>query len=100
MRVDLGALGQVGTALQQTAPPATSIVAHDLPQTDIRDRDAVARAIDESRPDLVINCAAFTQVDDAETRAATRRSRRMALLRESSPSSRRERRRAIHSPVD
>jgi len=65
-----GSLGQVGSALQETAPPSASIVAHDLDQTDIRDRAAVDRAIADSKPDIVINCAAFTNVDGAESRAS------------------------------
>lgn len=64
----LGALGQVGKALHQTTPQSVTVIGHDLPQTDICQRDSVARAIDESRPDLIINCAAFTKVDDAEAR--------------------------------
>src|SRR4051812_8134906 len=64
-----GALGQVGSALQRSAPPAISIVAHDLEQTDICDRAAVERAIADATPDIIINCAAFTNVDGAETRA-------------------------------
>jgi len=62
----LGALGQVGRALQHTAPASAALIAHDLEQTDICDRDAIARAIDDVRPDVVINCAAYTKVDDAE----------------------------------
>ena len=65
----LGALGQVGSALQRTAPSSALVVARDLPDTDVCDRAAVARAIDEARPNVVINCAAFTKVDDAETQA-------------------------------
>lgn len=64
-----GASGQVGSALQQTAPPSVAVVAHDLDTTDIRDRAAVTRAIADARPDVVINCAAFTNVDGAEARA-------------------------------
>jgi len=64
----LGAFGQLGNALQKTAPQNATVIGRDLPQTDICQRDSVARAIDESRPDLIINCAAFTKVDDAETR--------------------------------
>jgi len=64
----LGASGQVGSALQQTAPARAVVAAHDLDQTDIRDRSAVTRAIDDARPDVVINCAAFTNVDGAESR--------------------------------
>jgi len=62
----LGASGQVGSALQQTAPSSIIVVAHDLDRTDIRDSGAVARAIADARPDVVINCAAFTNVDGAE----------------------------------
>lgn len=64
----LGASGQVGTALQQTAPPSAAIAAQDLAQTDICDRNAVANALREVHPTVVINCAAFTQVDDAESK--------------------------------
>ena len=63
-----GSLGQVGNALQETAPKSTVIVAHDFAETDIRDRAAIAKTLRESQPDVVINCAAFTKVDDAETR--------------------------------
>ena len=62
----LGALGQVGRALQQTAPASAVLVSHDLEQTDICDRDAITRTISDVQPDVVINCAAFTKVDDAE----------------------------------
>jgi dTDP-4-dehydrorhamnose reductase len=61
-----GASGQVGTALQQTIPPSWTVAAHDL-ETDIRQEAAVAAAIDRERPDVIINCAAFTNVDGAES---------------------------------
>lgn len=64
-----GASGQVGLALQQTAPSSVAVTAHDLAQTDIRHRDAVSRAIDDAKPEVVINCAAFTNVDGAELHA-------------------------------
>ena len=62
-----GASGQVGTALQHCVPRDVVVIPHDTPQTDIRDREAVARAIGGVHPGVVINCAAFTRVDDAET---------------------------------
>jgi dTDP-4-dehydrorhamnose reductase len=61
-----GALGQVGRALQQTVPQGWSVVAHDLAETDIRREGDVAAAIDTARPDAIVNCAAFTNVDGAE----------------------------------
>jgi len=64
-----GASGQVGSALRQIAPSSMTVVAHDLDETDIRDRSAVDRAIADAQPELIINCAAFTNVDGAESRA-------------------------------
>jgi dTDP-4-dehydrorhamnose reductase len=63
----LGASGQLGTALQRSAPRTASFVAHDVGETDICDANAVARALRESRAEVVFNCAAFTRVDDAES---------------------------------
>ncbi|MEG8277537.1 dTDP-4-dehydrorhamnose reductase [Streptomyces sp. AHA2] len=37
---------------------------------DVTDAEAVHRAVAEHRPDVVVNCAAWTAVDDAETREA------------------------------
>jgi len=62
-----GASGQVGLALQQTAPPGIHIVAHDLAETDIRRADSVRAAVESTGPDLIVNCAAFTNVDAAES---------------------------------
>lgn len=61
-----GASGQVGRALQGTAPASANVIAHDVHETDVRDAQAVARAIEDARPDIIINCAAFTGVDAAE----------------------------------
>jgi len=48
--------------------PSHSVVAVDLDELDITDSGRVADAIVGMRPDLVINCAAFTQVDACETK--------------------------------
>lgn len=63
----LGAAGQLGRELCATAPANVAITAVDAADGDIRDRDAVARLFRESKPDVVINCAAFTNVDGAES---------------------------------
>jgi dTDP-4-dehydrorhamnose reductase len=41
----------------------------DLPELDIVDAQSVARAFEQTRPDAVVNCAAWTDVDGAETHA-------------------------------
>jgi dTDP-4-dehydrorhamnose reductase len=63
----LGATGQVGTALQLCAPPSAIVIAHDEGTTNICDAGALEPAIRDARPDVILNCAAFTKVDDAET---------------------------------
>ena len=65
----LGALGQAGQALVATAPPSALVVAHDAGDTDVRDSDAVERTFADAKPQVVMNCAAFTNVDEAESRA-------------------------------
>lgn len=64
-----GAAGQVGTELQRLAPADTIVVAVDRPEADIRRRDDIARVARESKPHVVFNCAAFTNVDAAEAAA-------------------------------
>jgi dTDP-4-dehydrorhamnose reductase len=39
----------------------------DLPELDLVDADATARFVDDFAPDAVINCAAYTAVDQAES---------------------------------
>ena len=44
-----------------------TVVALTRQRLDISDRDAVTRMLDETRPDAVLNCAAYTNVDGAES---------------------------------
>jgi dTDP-4-dehydrorhamnose reductase len=62
-----GADGQLGTEIQPLLEPH-DVVAVDLPELDITDRALVLGAMHEIRPDVVINCAALTAVDDCETK--------------------------------
>ena len=59
-----GAYGQLGGELCRWLGP--DAVALDVDTLDLTDGPAVARTFDTMRPDAVINCAAYTQVDRAE----------------------------------
>ncbi len=61
-----GARGQVGRALVNRASSAFDVVGLDRESLDIADKDAVVRAVEEHRPDIVVNAAAYTAVDRAE----------------------------------
>jgi dTDP-4-dehydrorhamnose reductase len=65
-----GSAGMLGFALRESCPRDVTLLGADLPETDIRDPDAVARALREARADAVLNAAAFTNVDDCEAREA------------------------------
>jgi dTDP-4-dehydrorhamnose reductase len=64
----LGGAGQVGRELCRLRwPVGYSLVALDRGGIDIADRDAVFDLLDRERPDCVINAAAYTAVDRAES---------------------------------
>jgi dTDP-4-dehydrorhamnose reductase len=67
--VIFGAGGQVGKALAATAPVGAFVTTLDRSAVDITDRKAVATALGDIAPDLVINAAAYTAVDKAESDA-------------------------------
>lgn len=65
-----GRNGQVGGALADLLPqasPGHEIIAVDRSQLDLSSLDQVRRVVQEIRPQLVINAAAYTAVDLAET---------------------------------
>ena len=47
------------------------VVAYSRQELDIADVNAVRRVLSESRPEIVLNCAAYTNVDGAETNTET-----------------------------
>jgi dTDP-4-dehydrorhamnose reductase len=61
-----GARGQVGQVLRATCPHAEAVFL-DRATADLRDLRAVERTIAQTRPQLVINAAAYTSVDGAES---------------------------------
>jgi dTDP-4-dehydrorhamnose reductase len=63
-----GAKGQLGTELMRQGPDrGFSAFPVDLPEVDITGPDPVRAAIRDAGASLVINCAAYTQVDMAES---------------------------------
>ena len=63
--------GQVATELRALSGGAHTITALDRAGADLTDPAACAAAIAERAPDAVINAAAYTAVNDAETHEAT-----------------------------
>lgn len=62
-----GANGQVGWHLQRTLAPMGELLAIDVEEVDLTDLDAVGRTVREFAPDVVVNAAAYTAVDKAES---------------------------------
>jgi dTDP-4-dehydrorhamnose reductase len=65
-----GAGGQLATELLISAPEGWSVEAIAEVDLDIRDAAAVTAAVKGWRPDLILNAAAYTAVDRAESEAA------------------------------
>src|ERR1044071_6822930 len=63
-----GASGQLAAGLLREFADC-EVVVHTHATLDVTDVDAVPRAVDDAAPNLIINCAAFNLVDDAETRS-------------------------------
>ncbi|TFG65941.1 MAG: dTDP-4-dehydrorhamnose reductase [Nitrospirales bacterium] len=61
-----GAKGQLGQALQAQFVDH-EVIAWDIQDLDISQLEQVRKAVNQLRPDILINAAAFTQVDQAET---------------------------------
>ena len=65
-----GGSGQVGFELQRALAPVAEVVAPGfggLPRIDVTDFAALEQAVATAGPDVVINAAAYTAVDKAET---------------------------------
>ncbi len=65
----LGRQGQVGWELARTLAPLGPVIALARADLDLRDADAIRRTVRSARPRLIVNAAAYTEVDRAETQA-------------------------------
>ena len=62
-----GSRGLLGAAVAREFSQGHEVVALDRKGLDITAADAVASVVGHERPDLLVNCAAYNDVDGAET---------------------------------
>ena len=63
----IGKNGQVGWELHRTLAPLAEVVAVDYPEINFTDVPALRQFVTGTRPSVVVNAAAYTAVDKAET---------------------------------
>jgi dTDP-4-dehydrorhamnose reductase len=63
----VGRTGQVGYELRRCLGPVASVTAVDFPEIDLTRPESVRPVIRDARPEVIINAAAYTAVDKAET---------------------------------
>jgi dTDP-4-dehydrorhamnose reductase len=63
----IGKNGQVGFELHRALSTIGDIVAMDFPEIDLADADSICRAVRESTPRIIVNAAAYTAVEKAES---------------------------------
>ena len=62
-----GSKGQVATALAERAGNGVEIIALARPAFSLEDRASVLAGLEAARPDVIVNAAAYTAVDKAES---------------------------------
>ena len=62
-----GRNGQVGWELERSLQPIGAVTAVDRNRCDLLDLDALRATLDEVRPQLIVNAAAYTAVDKAQS---------------------------------
>jgi dTDP-4-dehydrorhamnose reductase len=65
-----GKIGQVGWELRRTLAPMSQLVCVDYPDVDLTNPDSIRQWIQSSSPEIIVNAAAYTAVDKAETETA------------------------------
>jgi len=69
----IGKNGQVGAELEGFLPRVAQVVALQRQELNLSEPDRIRQTIDRVRPQIIINAAAYTAVDKAETDEATAR---------------------------
>ena len=71
MRILLtGRNGQVGWELERSLAPLGEVIALDRARLDLSDPAAIQRVVRDARPEVIVNAAAYTAVDRAESEPA------------------------------
>ena len=65
-----GRNGQVGYELERALAPLGEVIALDRARLDVSDAGAIQRVVREARPEVIVNAAAYTAVDRAESEPA------------------------------
>jgi dTDP-4-dehydrorhamnose reductase len=63
-----GAAGLLGAEVVAVLTPVHEVIGADLAEFDVTDLAATTRAFRDARPDAIVHCAAFADVDGAEAR--------------------------------
>lgn len=62
----IGKIGQVGWELRRTLAPLARVTCVDFPEIDLTSGDSIRKWVRETKPNVVLNAAAYTAVDKAE----------------------------------
>ena len=65
--LQIGTIGQLGWELLRTCAPLGEVVALDYPEVDLTDNSGLRELVRTVNPDIIINAAAYTNVDKAES---------------------------------
>jgi dTDP-4-dehydrorhamnose reductase len=65
--LQIGTIGQLGWELLRTCAPLGEVVALDYPNVDLSDSAGLRELVRSVKPDIIINAAAYTNVDKAES---------------------------------
>ena len=63
----IGNTGQVGWELQRALAPLGAVISVDYPQINLTSPESITGWLQRARPDVIVNAAAYTAVDQAES---------------------------------
>lgn len=65
--LQIGTKGQLGWELLRTCAPLGEVIALDFPAVDLSDAAGLRELVRTTKPDIILNAAAYTNVDKAES---------------------------------